>query len=105
MIEALSASSLTRDRLVRLKQLLDLAKDDAISEDDVREGVAAESPELASFLDRLRPKMGKALIWLLAAAIQILATQALAEHRDHSATKQDVTTAVEQAVQACLVHH
>jgi hypothetical protein len=45
--------------------------------------------------------MGRALIFFLFAVVQILVQQALAEHRDHAATREDVQHAVEQAVQEC----
>jgi hypothetical protein len=100
-IHVLSASELTRERLLRLQTVLDSARAGRISEDEVVQAVADEAPEFAGLMQRLRPKMGHALILFLYAAVNILVAQAVAEHRDHAATRQDVQHAVEQAVQQC----
>ena len=100
-IRVLSASDLTRERLLRLQAILQAANEGRISEEEAEEAVAAESPEIATLLQRLRPKMGRALILFVSSAISILAAQALAEHRDHAATPADVQHAVERAVQEC----
>jgi hypothetical protein len=100
-IHVLSMSDLTRERLLRLQTILKAASEGRISEEEADEAVAAEAPEVASLLQRLRPKMGRALIFFVSTAISILATQAIAEHRDHAATPTDIQHAVEQAVQEC----
>jgi hypothetical protein len=100
-IRVLSATELTQERLRRLQAVLDAATAGDVSDDEATEAIIAEAPELEPLLAKLRPKMGRAIIFFLWAAIQILANQALAEHRDHSATPKDVLNAVEQAVEQC----
>jgi hypothetical protein len=100
-IHVLSASELTQERLTRLSAILDAARAGEISDDEAAEAVAKEAPTLAPLLEQLRPKMGRAFVLFLFAVVQILLTQAIAEHRDHSATKEDVQNAVEQAVDIC----
>jgi hypothetical protein len=100
-IHVLSASDLTRERLLRLQTILEAAQAGEVSDDEVAKAVAEEVPELAPLLARLRPKMGRALIFFLLAVVQLLAAQVLAEHREHAATLDDVQHAVEQAVQKC----
>lgn len=72
-----------------------------MSEDEAAQAVADEAPELAGFIERLRPTMGRALIHLLLMVVGILLAQAVAEYRDHAATREDVQHAVEQAIQDC----
>jgi len=100
-VHVLAASKLTLERLQRLQAILDAANTGALSDEAAAEAIAAEAPELKPLLTKLRPKMGRALIILLWATVQILATQALAEHRDHAATAKDVENAVQQAIQLC----
>jgi hypothetical protein len=100
-IHVLAASQLTRERLFRLQTILEAAQAGEISDADATEAVAEEAPELRPFLDRFGPKMGRALLWFLLAAIQILAAQYLAENRSDAATPADVQRAVEQAVERC----
>ncbi len=100
-IEVLSAPDLTRERLLRLAEILRTASEGGISEEDAAQAVAEEAPALAPLFDQFGPVMKKALIYFLLTVINLLAAQALAEHRDHSATKQDVQSAVEQAIDIC----
>jgi hypothetical protein len=103
-IHVLSASKLTREGLLRLQTILEAASAGNITEEAATQAIAAEDPELASFIARLRPKMGKALIWFLLAIVQILVAQAVAEHRSHAVTPADVQRAVERAVEVCQQH-
>jgi ribosomal protein S27AE len=100
-IHVLTASELTRERLLRLETVLAAAQARQMGDDEAAQAVADEAPELAGLIERLRPKMGRALLVFLFAVVQILISQAVAEHRDHAATPQDVQQAVEQAVQQC----
>jgi len=100
-IHALAVSDLTRERLFRLRDILEAAERGDISDSEAEEAVAEEAPEVASLLRRFQPKMGRALIGLLKVVIVLLATQALSEYRDNAATRADVQQAVEQAIQIC----
>jgi hypothetical protein len=102
-IRVLAASNLTRERLSRLQTILEAAQEGRISVEAAEQAVEEEAPELASLLQRLRPRMGRALIVFLVAVLQILGGEVLAELRDNSATKADVEQAVEMAMQACQV--
>jgi len=100
-IHVLPATELTRERLERLSAILESARSGEISEKEAAEAVAEEAPALVPLWEQLRPRMGRAFVVFLLAVVQILLTQAIAEHRDHSATKQDVQNAVEQAIEIC----
>ncbi|MFY9264050.1 MAG: hypothetical protein WAO61_01285 [Solirubrobacterales bacterium] len=101
-IEVLEATDLTRERLANLASILDDAKRGVISDEAAAAAVIAEAPSLQPLIARLQPKMQHALILFLWAVFQILASQVVAEHFDHSATKADVQQAVDQAVKEYL---
>jgi hypothetical protein len=101
-IEVMDAPDLTRERLLRVAEILDAGRSGAITDDEAAQAVAEVAPSLAPLVARFGPRMQKALLVFLWAVVQVLLTQALAEHRDHSATKQDVQRAFDQAVQMCL---
>jgi hypothetical protein len=103
-IHVLSASQLTLERLRRLEAILKGAQRGEMSDEAAAEAVAAEDPELARLIEALRPKMGKAVLGFILIVLQILGTQWLAEHRDHSATREDVQQAVEQAMEKFEQH-
>ena len=100
-IHVLSASGLTRERLLRLKSLLEAARSGAMPDEAAVQAVVAEAPSLAPLIERFRPVMGKALIFFLTMVIQIIVSQGVQELRDDSATRADVQRAVEQAIRDC----
>lgn len=100
-IEVLSASRLTRERLLRLEAILGQARAGEMPVETAAEAIAIEAPALKPLLDRFSPTMRGALIAFLWVVIQILLAQGVAELRDDSATKRDVQQAVEQAIDRC----
>jgi hypothetical protein len=104
-IEILAASRLTRARLRRLADILEMARDGDISDDSAAQAVMEEAPVLAPLVRRFGPTMQRALVYLLLTIINILLAQGLSELRDDSATRQDVIDAVNRAVEICHVGH
>jgi hypothetical protein len=100
-IEVLTASDLTRERLARLAQIVDAARAGDISEEEATQAVIKEAPALAGLFNALGPRMGRALIVLLFAVIQILASQAVSELRDDSPSRADLEKAIARAVDEC----
>jgi hypothetical protein len=100
-IEVLSASGLTRARLLRLATILEAARVGQISEKAAAQAVVDEAPSLAPLMERYEPNMRRALIVFLFALVQILLAQAVSEFRDDSATRQDVENAVAKAIEYC----
>jgi hypothetical protein len=101
-IRVLSASDLTRERLLRLQAILEQAGRAEMPTEAAADAIADEAPALKRLFDRY-PKMGRALIKWLEIIVVILLAQGLAELRDDSATRHDVQQAVEQAIMQ--VHH
>jgi hypothetical protein len=97
-IEVLSASRLTRARLLRLADILGQARAGDLAPEAAAEAIASEAPALNPLLERFGPKMRMALLALLWAVFQILLAQGVSELRDDSATREEVRRAVEQAV-------
>ena len=97
VFQGFSTEEWTRERLLRVQEILRAARAGAVSDEDAVQAIRDEDPRLASVLARGRSQMGTALIALLL----IVVAQALAELRDDSATKQDVQDAVNQAVAYC----
>ena len=100
-IRVLSASQLTRERLFRLAAILEQAQAGKLSEDEAAARVVDVAPAMGELWDRLRPRMGKALIWFIGTVIAVLISQGVSEFRDNSATKADVRNAVEEAISRC----
>jgi hypothetical protein len=98
VIEVLAASDLTRDRLARLGEVHRSVRSGAIGIEDAAQQIAEELPAIAPWFERLTPKLRKAAIWMLLTTVSILASQAVQEARDTSATPNDVRQAVEQAL-------
>jgi hypothetical protein len=103
-IHVLAASDLTRERLARFVEILEAAQEGRISAEVATETLAVEDPKLAELIKRLRPKMGRAVIWFLLTVLTILMAQWYTEQRDDSATREDVEKAVERAVQESEQH-
>jgi hypothetical protein len=90
VIQAVGAIAQDRELLQRSAELARQARDGTLPTEVAARQIAEDSPEVASLLDRAPAAARKVLIWVLLAAIQILAAQAVAELRDQSATPADV---------------
>ena len=98
-IEVLAGSGLTRERMFRLRDILERAESEHADSAQAIEAVIAEAPDLRPLVERYGPKMQKALIKFLLFLFTVLIAQGVSELRDDSATREDVRKAVEQAVQ------
>ena len=102
IFEILRSTPLDRDLLQRFAGIARQANDGTISMEEAAAHIAEDAPALARLLERVPISARKAFIWVLLQALVILATQIVAESRDHSAT----TGAVERAIQRndAIVH-
>jgi len=98
-IEVLSASRLTRERLLRLETILRQAQERHLSPEEATAAVAEEAPALKPLLDRYGPTMRAALLAFLWFVVAALIQQGVSELRDDCATKKEVQQAVEEAIQ------
>jgi hypothetical protein len=97
-IEVLSASGLSRARLLRLAAVLREAHEGHMPPEAAAEQVVAEAPSLRPLVEHLAPRMRKAFVWFLLLVIELLLQQGVSELRDDSATREDVRVAVEEAM-------
>jgi hypothetical protein len=95
-VEVLSASDLTRERIARLAELGRAVDAGEVAVDAAEESLRSELPSFGVLIDRVPPRMRRAVVKVLLFAVGALAQQTLAEVRDHSATPQDVRQTVEQ---------
>jgi hypothetical protein len=100
-IRVLKATDLTRDRLARLTRIAEQASEGIVSFEAAAEEIVRAAPELGALVQRYAPTMRRAFFRFLCTVLTILASQGLAELRDHSATPVQVRQAVERAVHEC----
>jgi hypothetical protein len=81
VVEVLSASALTRERLLRLQAILGQARAGQMNTEDAVDAVADEAPSLQALIDQYGPRMRAALITFLWILVSILLAQGLAELR------------------------
>lgn len=100
-VHVVFASDLTRERLALFQKILASVQAGEITFEEATEAIAAESPQFRQFFARYGPQMGTAIAAILLWMFTLLAAQAVAEHRDDSASREDVQQAFDEAVRRC----
>lgn len=95
-IDVLEAIAQDRELLQRSAELARQTAAGTLAPEEAARQISQDSPAVASFLDRVPAGLRSAFIWVLLTAISIFAAQALAESRDHSATRGDVERIIRQ---------
>jgi hypothetical protein len=95
-IGALEAIAQDRELLHLSAELARQTAAGTVSPEEAARQLSQDSPEVASLFDRAPAALRTALIRVLLTAIPIIAAQALAELRDHSASPADVERIVRQ---------
>jgi len=101
-IHVLASPELTRQRLERLKEIVDAAQRGTLRGAEVTDAVAEAVPEAARWFAQMQALMGRAFLPFLFVVLQLLAAQLIAEARDDSATREDVERAIAGAVDRCI---
>jgi hypothetical protein len=95
-IDALEVIARDRELFQRSADLARQTKDGTLPLEEAARQISQDGPEVASLLDRVPAAAREVLIWVLLTAIQIIATQAVADLLDHSATPADVKQIITQ---------
>ena len=101
VLEVLSATELTRERIEAMAAVARLARDGTITSEEAADRLSDAVPAIGDALSRVPPRLRSAVLTVLWSVVMLLAGQALAESRDDSASPADVRRAVEQGLREC----